>query len=54
MALTLEKLNTKSNAKTKKRVGMLLDGRQGHMGDWRDPSLARGPEEGFLGAWHVS
>ena len=54
MALTLEKLNAKSNAKTKKRVGMLLDGRQGHMGDWRDPSLARGPEEGFLGAWHVS
>ena len=29
MALTLEKLN----AKTKKRVGILLDGRQGHMGD---------------------
>lgn len=33
LVLTLEKLNAKSNAKTKKRVGMLLDGRQGHMGD---------------------
>ena len=32
-ALTLEKLNAKSNAKTKKRMGVLLVGRQGHMGD---------------------